>query len=29
MCRRDLTRRSGDDGSGMVLVVKRDVAKQW
>ena len=26
---RDLTRRSGDVGSGMVVVVERDVAERW
>ena len=26
---RDLTRRSGDVGSGMVVVEERDVAERW
>ena len=26
---RDLTRRSGNVGSGMVVVVERDVAERW
>ena len=26
---RDLTRHSGDVGSGMVVVVERDVAERW